>query len=170
MTLKIRHHVFGLLFALLGFPLALLSVVILEIGYFCGAFEEAKNRKTWMWVLGAFLIVYHCSWPVPLVSNAHMVNLELLTGWGNFLARSIPAMTWEPIPCILGACSLIAFVIGTEFMGRAFVRQSSTENEQRLVWKSRWSAGIVAAVALMFVSGMAAAGIMASAESLWELR
>ena len=176
MSATFRSHVGGLLFALLGLCvynsiLAVCFVLILEIGYLCGAFEvAAKTRKAWMLALGTFLIVYCVLMPVPLISRAHLINLALLGGWTRFLYRVIPAMTWEPKMCLLGVFASIAFLGGVEMMGRAFVNRPATGDAPARAWRFRWSAGIVAVVAILFFAGLATVGILSSAKLVWELR
>lgn len=94
----------------------------------------------------------------------------LLFGWIPFLGRTLPRVAFEPVPIVAALTCLIALALGIPFLGRAFSDAAGTENRPRQSWQFRWTVALVFGVVLLFVTGLAAVGIVESGRAIWALR
>jgi len=81
-------------------------------------------------------------------------------------ADTAPVRAATRLGIALAAACLVAFLVG---LAAVFNRPESEDRPPR-TWKLRWSASVVAAVALMFVSGLMTYGIVQSSLAVWRLR
>lgn len=88
---------------------------------------------------------------------------RLAVGWWSYLARVVPQVTVSGEGVLTGLLGLLLFTIGLHLFLRWFhgeiLRAGGTISPSVVRWKPRWTVSMVAVVLLMFLAGMAAAGI-----------
>lgn len=107
------------------------------------------------WVLGALfvLVLLTCSGQVWLFQ----VPWTLVVGWGGFLLRVVPEMTfrWGAIAEAVAVGAVLG--VGTHLFLRGLWRQLRPEDARP--WPVRWSMSLVALLVLLFCATMATVGI-----------
>ncbi len=99
-------------------------------------------------VLAVGLLPLGLAFPLQIIGG-------FLLGWIFFLVRVVPATTvqWGGVATALLCLILIAV------LGHGFARWLAGEVAPGRRWRARWTAGSIAGVILMFVAGIAAAGL-----------
>lgn len=166
-------------FALLGIAeLFLLTVVVL----YWASFETgvSKARRT---IDAAALMC--CVLTIAFVPPALMAYFELLFGWIAFACRVVPNVVVDPVTVLIGCTAIVGFAAGANVLTRrspslaldSSVRSEVQKQDAKLEaeihettnW-SRWTIVVLLGALLMFISGLAAFGILESGRSIWELR
>lgn len=123
-----------------------------------------------------------CLVAILFIPPALAAFFVLLLGWMGFLARVAPRIATDPVTVCVACVTVVGFVAGMNILLRlykeptaqlAFDAKDSDAtpiNSPTHGWKLRWSFAILAVAFLMFVSGLAAVGILESGRSIWELR
>ena len=110
-------------------------------------------------VLAILAILVGCMglmWPIDFAFN-------LAFGWAIFLARVVPRVRVGWAGVATGITLLVLLAAGTHhFLGWLSLQvqgPSQSEAPGERTWKPRWTAALVCLVVLMFVAGLASAGI-----------
>jgi prepilin-type processing-associated H-X9-DG protein len=94
--------------------------------------------------------------------------IAMFLGWGFYLAQVVPEVrvTWESVA--LAVVLLAIFAVGLHAFLSWIYGQIQADEKPPKPWPRRWSAVVVCLILLMFVSGIAAIGVIH--QSGWLLR
>jgi prepilin-type processing-associated H-X9-DG protein len=103
------------------------------------------------WVLGAIALLGCLGIMLPFE-----LALYLAFGWVAFLVNVLPQVqvAWGGVA--LAVICLVAFAVGAHWFFGWLIAQIKPENR----WKVRWTASLVGVIVVMFVAGMATAGMV----------
>src|SRR5262249_47158745 len=124
---------------------------------------ERISRRIYRTVLASVLAVVVL---LLLVSGAFtvwplQVLFYLTVGWGFFLVRVAPQMTFNVSSVPAGLLAVILFGVCLHFALRWFTRAiGPSVSEGSQPWRRRWTAGIVTLIVLVFAPGIAALGVI----------
>jgi prepilin-type processing-associated H-X9-DG protein len=108
----------------------------------------------WSLVTVAVLVLLSCGGLVVPLD----VAAALLVGWAFYLARVLPGVTVAWSGVATAAACLVLVSAGSDAMLGWLYGEIRGEGAGR--WKAKWTASIVSVVLLMFVAGLAAAGVV----------
>lgn len=122
--------------------------------------QKSMRPSIWKWLAAVGTPILLCA---VLGANVE----QLLLGWVYFPLRTIPQMTVDGPSLLLGAISVILFVIGLQWIGTCWLRNPTFRSEWKKIRNWRSSLVVTATLFVLFASGTALIG--ATHQLVWLL-